>query len=718
MVILPGRSYGNEIKKVPFIYAVRVCKALLGRKSELIYIQRDRLSILKFNSEQDTVPFDTLAKVILNRPSNMIYCECKGVLYGIISMGDVVRASQKKLDYVVINRKFTQIRPNEYMAARQIFHEKKNVNALPVVDEDHKLLGAYVRWSDSYDRNMFAMDGIEEFRRGYECVILVRPCEIFSGRSRRVKELYKHLLSLGVPVKDIAHNEIADYADTACLIVFMDEDEFRAIRTYVGFMLHDSFLYEKLITYRQIQEYASIRKHLYDIGQWGVHVLNLFFNSEENDYGSELRQKIDKKFSNFGSERTLLPAMYPQFFDDLYTQEYADNIMHLPVSIETGRHNGCLKDCSGEFYNVINGERYTDGQPEKYQKTIYFVGPCFIYGHYVEDKNTIESLLQKRINDTDHEIKVVNCGSMYASKIDLELARIKELPLKKGDCLVTYIKNKTFSDIPQLDLMEILEERNVNVDWMIDHPMHCNHRINALYAEAVYDKLRPVLEEAADPHEGRVTGSEEDFVKTIYIDRYFAAFDPSVYAKIGSIVMNCNPFTYGHRYLIEEALEKVDFLIIFVVEEDRSLFSFEERFAMVWDGTKDLKNIMVVPSGPFILSQTTFPEYFIKEADEDIVQNVENDITLFAQRIAPTLHISYRFVGEEPEDMVTNEYNSAMKRILPQNGIELVEIPRKKSGKRYISASRVRKCLADGNKEKLYELVPKTTWEILFAEDC
>lgn len=98
-------------------------------------------------------------------------------------------------------------------------------------------------------------------------------------------------------------------------------------------------------------------------------------------------------------------------------------------------------------------------------------------------------------------------------------------------------------------------------------------------------------------------------------------------------------------------------------------------------GVSDLSNVMVVPSGPFILSQTTFPEYFIKLADENIVRNVEYDVTLFAEQIAPKLNITYRFPGEEPEDMVTNEYNRAMRRILQTKGINFVEIPRKQNDK-------------------------------------
>lgn len=158
-------------------------------------------------------------------------------------------------------------------------------------------------------------------------------------------------------------------------------------------------------------------------------------------------------------------------------------------------------------------------------------------------------------------------------------------------------------------------------------------------------------------------------------------------------------------------------MIIFVVEEDESIFSFDERFAMVCSGTGDIKHVMVVPSGPFILSKTTFPEYFVKEADEDMAKNVENDITFFAERIAPHLNIHYRFVGEEPEDMVTNAYNLAMKRILPEKGIKLVEIPRKEQCGKYISASSVRKCLENGDWDGLDRLVPKSTKRILFMRN-
>lgn len=106
--------------------------------------------------------------------------------------------------------------------------------------------------------------------------------------------------------------------------------------------------------------------------------------------------------------------------------------------------------------------------------------------------------------------------------------------------------------------------------------------------------------------------------------------------KIGAIVMNCNPFTYGHRHLIKEAGFRVDYLYVFVVEEDKSVFPFAERFRMVQDGTKDIRNVIVVPSGKGIISNSTLAEYFSKETlDRASIDNYEKDLYIFGAKIAP-----------------------------------------------------------------------------------
>ncbi len=188
---------------------------------------------------------------------------------------------------------------------------------------------------------------------------------------------------------------------------------------------------------------------------------------------------------------------------------------------------------------------------------------------------------------------------------------------------------------------------------------------------------------------------------------------PRFEGTVGAAVMNCNPFTRGHRYLIETAAGEVDHLYVFVVSEDKSRFSFADRLWMVHAGTSDIENVCVLPSGDYMISLATFPTYFMKDdVDADSV-NAALDLTLFAQKIAPALNISKRFVGTEPFCAVTRKYNELMKRLLPASGIEVREIERLGS----ISASRVREALDGRDPRAVDELVPASTAEFLHGKE-
>jgi [citrate (pro-3S)-lyase] ligase len=183
----------------------------------------------------------------------------------------------------------------------------------------------------------------------------------------------------------------------------------------------------------------------------------------------------------------------------------------------------------------------------------------------------------------------------------------------------------------------------------------------------------------------------------------------------GSIVMNCNPFTRGHRYLIENAAKQCSGLYIFVVEEDRSVFPFRERIRLVKEGTEDLGNVTVIPGGDYIISSATFPSYFLKKKDERTESQALLDMDIFTRYIAPVLGISKRFAGSEPYDELTAEYNRVMARVLPENNIEFREIPRWEVEGYAVSASRVRAELSkDPCQIKLLEkLLPPATIRFL-----
>ncbi|TRX70661.1 [citrate (pro-3S)-lyase] ligase [Carboxylicivirga sp. M1479] len=186
--------------------------------------------------------------------------------------------------------------------------------------------------------------------------------------------------------------------------------------------------------------------------------------------------------------------------------------------------------------------------------------------------------------------------------------------------------------------------------------------------------------------------------------------------EVASIVVNCNPFTLGHQYLIESAAADNDLVYVFVVESERSLFSFKDRFEMVQLGTSHLPNVRILKGGNYIVSCATFPDYFLKnESPSGVTQKqAELDIEIFSQHIAPQLGIKKRYVGTENYCTTTSMYNDAMRLILPVKGVQFYELNRKETiqtiGKGdFISASKVREAIKNGEFQRLLQLLPEST---------
>ena len=178
--------------------------------------------------------------------------------------------------------------------------------------------------------------------------------------------------------------------------------------------------------------------------------------------------------------------------------------------------------------------------------------------------------------------------------------------------------------------------------------------------------------------------------------------------RSAAIVMNANPFTLGHQYLVETAASRCDTLHLFVLSEDASLVPFAVRKELVRLGTRHIPNVVLHDSGPYMISNATFPSYFLKEEAEVIRGHAKLDLAVFG-RIAQAIGVSVRYVGEEPVSQVTGIYNSIMAQSLPDYGIACQVIPRKESKGKAISASTVRSALKAGDWESLKDLVPQTT---------
>lgn len=210
----------------------------------------------------------------------------------------------------------------------------------------------------------------------------------------------------------------------------------------------------------------------------------------------------------------------------------------------------------------------------------------------------------------------------------------------------------------------------------------------------------------------------------------------------GAIVMNANPFTKGHRYLVEQAASQVDNLYVIVVKEDRSRFPYVERKAMIEAGCAGLDNVVVCEGSDYAISAATFPTYFLKKLDDATDTQIALDLDLFVNHIAQPLGVTVRFAGSEPEDALTRRYNELMAEILPgtsvavvrqdhqpdselvegsavrqaRRPIDFVEIPRLEQKGKPLSATSLRRALDKGGFKEAMEYIPKSTVPYLVAD--
>ena len=183
----------------------------------------------------------------------------------------------------------------------------------------------------------------------------------------------------------------------------------------------------------------------------------------------------------------------------------------------------------------------------------------------------------------------------------------------------------------------------------------------------------------------------------------------------GAAVMNCSPFTLGHQYLIETAARECEHLYVFILSQENGPFSAKDRLRMAELGTAHLPNVSILPTGPYLISQATFPTYFLHDREKAGEVHCLLDIAVFTRYFVPRFHIVRRYVGTEPLSPMTAQYNAALGANLPRHGIALRELPRLEHSGVPVSASAVRAALAAGDLDTVQSLVPQTTFSYLLT---
>jgi len=194
------------------------------------------------------------------------------------------------------------------------------------------------------------------------------------------------------------------------------------------------------------------------------------------------------------------------------------------------------------------------------------------------------------------------------------------------------------------------------------------------------------------------------------ISTYLKEFksEHSLDQEYAALVMNLNPMTNGHLYLIEKAAKENKNVILFVVEEDKSIFPFDLRYTIAKEACVHLENVKVLPSTEYMISKATFSTYFIK--DQKIISELfaKIDFEIFTKYFAKILGITKRYIGTEPYCVVTSAYNDVML----DSSFEMVLVERKTHNDKSISASLVRE-LMEKDIKLIKEYVPDATYKNL-----
>ena len=365
--------------------------------------------------------------------------------------------------------------------------------------------------------------------------------------------------------------------------------------------------------------------------------------------------------------------------------------------------------------SVENGTTVYSSHCENRQNRICLVAPCTAIQSGLMPEDTFVEIFQKYLDEDRYDYRVESYSVLLENGIDIENI-IKSKHWKTGDivifmeCYLEPVENAGY-----LDLAKLFNSRGAEL-WFGNEPRHLTTLGSRRVAEYIWKEN--LLQHVHNTgHSQEVYPVRLTYEKKSLMDDYVKSVEGMIKSgSNGAIVMNCNPYTRGHDYLINEARKQVDWLYVFVVEEDKSFFPFTDRYNLVKANTSNYDNVIVIPSGRLILSADTLPTYFIKELHQEAKVDASQDLELFGLGIAPAFNIKTRFVGEEPIDKVTNQYNGAMKEILPQYGINLVEIPRMSNDDGIISASKVRKELEKKNWDLIRKMVPKVTYEYLYEK--
>lgn len=427
----------------------------------------------------------------------------------------------------------------------------------------------------------------------------------------------------------------------------------------------------------------------------------------------------------------------PEYIQNLYGKgsDYISKVYETSVPVLRST-KVVLKDLDNGVSSVENGCRTTASQPDDAKSRLLVFGSSTTYGIGCSDTDTIPSIIQSILNNKNANVKVENHGVLGMNLL-LAFNNLLQTEINPGDTVIFFdfdeFRDASWRGIKNIDLNNIDRKDDFFID-LTKHQCHFSPRGNEVIGnvicnEFVLDNIDNSVPANEDVYlDEKVISVLDNFKYFLYkqtaktfenceMKSYLSLLEshvPDPELKVGSVAVNCNPITKGHLHLLEHASRNVDKLFIFVIEEDKSFFRFEDRLHLVAESTKHLENVTVLRGGKFICTELTYPDYFDKDTTE-AKADASMEAWFFCEYIAKTLNITKIFLGDEPKCMITKQYNEKMQELLPDYGIEVDIIDRIATNGDVISASKVRKLLEVGDFDGIAQIVPEPT--LLFLQE-
>lgn len=309
-----------------------------------------------------------------------------------------------------------------------------------------------------------------------------------------------------------------------------------------------------------------------------------------------------------------------------------------------------------------------------------------------EEKNKLISFLHK--NNLEYELDINYSILVYDKEDLIATASIANNVMK---CFLVHedYKNQNITNLMFSHLVHELKSKNIYNFFVFTSPE--NEKVfTSLNMKKIVETMNTVLLEGGDY-----------ITEVLYELKLEYKISNN---KKAAVIINANPMTLGHVYLIETAAKENKEVLVFVVSEDLSSFPFGDRMSIIKEALKHLDNVTVLPTLGYLVSKITFPKYFLKE--DQMIQEEQTlvDVLVYKQFYTKVFNIEKRYLGEEPFSYNTSKYNQVLKDHLNSH---VKIISRKEQNNKAISASLVRKLIKTNKLEKIKEYVPQATYNYL-----